>query len=316
MASTPLSLMSKRHNQKASQKPKRYRTPSSLVAEARTLRLNKTFDELKSIHSKSLTTTDYLKSCKSTQSLMAMVESKELFGLQPSWPRAFYSSGKSKGQIIPPPEPLLIEHPGFILTETKESNIYRDTFRNLFGDKHYKFRLSTALNMSSSGAGIVNSTISNSVLTSQADFVSLSTVFNEFFVVQFEVKWMPNSRYQYPLGGTSTLSIANLPIGKADLQHGQAAYSSLSAMSDNFAVGYHSTGDPFTEKWVNTEKHNIETTVVSLTAPTQSWCTVNNVSNYQGTLQFLSQSAPPALPFSQVLGTFMCHWDVLFRCRA
>jgi len=170
--------------------------------------------------------------------------------------------------------------------------------------------------MSSSGAGIVNSTISNSVLTSQADFVSLSSVFNEFFVVKFMVRWIPVSRYQYPLGGSSTLSVANVPIGKADLQHGQAAYSSMSLLADNFAVGYHSTGDPFTEHWVNTEKHDTETVVSSLTAPTQSWCTTNNVSNYQGTLQFLSQSAPPALPFSQVLGTFMVHWDVLFRVRS
>ena len=170
--------------------------------------------------------------------------------------------------------------------------------------------------MSSSGAGIANSTISNSVLTSQADFVSLSAVFNEFFVKGFSVHWMPASRYQYPLSGSSTLSVANLPLASADLQHGQSAYSSMSAMADNFRLGYHSTGDPFSRTWINTEDESKESTVTSLTAPTQSWCTVNNVANYQGTLQFLTQSAPPALPFSQVLGTFMCHWHVIFRCRA
>lgn len=316
MASTLISKKPKSSARKPKHVPKRHRTPTSLSREARTLRANKTFDEIKASHLKSKEQTDYLKSCKSTQSLMTMVESKELFGLQPDWPRVFYTAGKSKGQLIPPPEPLLLEHPGHVYIDTKQSEIYRDTFRNLFGDKHYKFRLSVALNMSSSGAGIVNSTISNSVLTSQADFVSLSTVFNEFFVVMFEVKWMPLSRYQYPLTGTSAATVANLPIGKADLQHGQSAYASLSAMADNFAVGYHSTGDPFTERWVNTEKVSTETVVSTLTAPTQSWCTVNNVANYQGTLQFLSQSAPPGLPASQVLGTFMCHWDVLFRCRA
>jgi len=257
-------------------------------------------DESKGTKLNDKKTQDTLTACRQTASIMVQVESKE---------RVPTFKGRDAPTEIKP------THSGFSLSDTKESLILRDTFRNLFGDKHYAFRLSIALNMSSSGAGIVNSTISNSVLTSQADFVSLSAVFNEFFVKSFEVSWMPNSRYQYPLGGTSTLSVANLPIGKASLQHGQAAYSSLSAMSDNFAVGYHSTGDPFKEYWINTESVN-DPTVASLTAPTQSWCTVNNVSNYQGTFQFLSQSAPPALPFSQVLGTFMCHWYVLFRVRA
>lgn len=242
-----------------------------------------------------------LDQCKLISGLMTMVEAKE---------------------HIPPfkgkdaPTSLTIPHTGYQLTDTKESSLLRNNLRSLFGDRHYEFRLSTALNMSSSGAGIVNSTISNSVLVSQADFVSLSSVFNEYFVKKFTVHWMPVSRYQYPLGGTSSVSVANLPIGKADLQHGQAAYTNLAAMSDNFRVGYHSTGDPFTETWVNTEKISQETVVTTLTAPTQSWCTTNNASNYQGTLQFLSQSAPPALPFSQVLGVFLVHFDVVFRVRA
>jgi hypothetical protein len=277
-----------------------HRTPSSLLKEGKAVKDVESFDSRRVQHSKKLRTIEYLKSCKSVASSMALVEHKE-------------SVPTFRGRDAP--MSLTIPHPGFVYTDTKESIAMRDTFRSLFGDKYYKFRLSTALNMSSSGAGIVNSTISNSVLTSQADFVSLSAVFNEFFVIKFEVKWMPNSRYQYPLGGTSTLSIANLPIGKASLQHGQAAYSSMSALADNYAVGYHSTGDPFTESWINTESINSEV-VPTLTAPTQAWCTVNNVANYQGTLQFLSQSAPPALPFSQVLGTFMCHWDVVFRVRA
>lgn len=242
-----------------------------------------------------------LDQCKVVTSVMTMVEAKEPIP-------AF------RGRDAP--TSLTIPHTGYSYTDSKESLTLRATLRSFFSDRHYEFRLSTVLNMSSNGAGAVNSTISNSVLVSNTDFVALAGVFNEFFVKGFTVKWMPVSRYQYPLGGTSTISIANLPIGKADLQHGQAAYSSLSAMAENFAVGYHSTGDPFTERWVNTEKISTDTVVPSLTAPTQAWCPVNNASNYQGTLQFISQSAPPALPFSQVLGTFMAHWDVVFRVRA
>jgi len=213
------------------------------------------------------------------------------------------------------PNMLTIPSLGYEHIDSKESALLVSALRSMFGNKHYEFRLSTALNMSSSGAGIVNSTLSNSVLVSQVDFVALAGVFNEFFIKGFTAYWQPVSQYQYPLGGTSTLSVANLPLGCADLQHGQAAYSSLTAMSDNFRFTWHNTGRPFVVTWVNTEKVS-ETVVASLTAPTQSWCTVNNASNYQGTLQFLTQSAPPALPFSQVLGTFIVHFDVLFRVRA
>jgi len=211
---------------------------------------------------------------------------------------------------------LTIVPSGYSHLHTKETELMMDVMRSLFRDKHYEFRLSTALNMSSSAGGIINSTISNSVLTSQVDFVALSTVFNEFFIRKFVVKWEPNSMYNYPLTGVAATSVSSLPIGKADLQHGQAAYTSLSLMSDNFRFGYHNTGRPFTDEWVNTEKISTETVVTTLTAPTQSWCTVNNVANYQGTLQFLSQAAPPGLAASQVIGTFIVHWDCVFRVRA
>jgi len=212
------------------------------------------------------------------------------------------------------PTEMRLPHLGYICVDSKESLLMVGAMRSLFGNKHYRFTISTALNMSSSGAGIANSTISNSVLVSAPDFVSLATVFNEYFVIGFHLHWMPVSRYQYPLGGTSTLSVANLPLGCADLQHGQGAYSSLSTMTDNFRFKYHNTGDPFLYSWLNTESIS-ETVMASETAPTQSWCPVNNASNYQGTVQFLTQSAPPALPFSQVLGTFHAAFDVMFRVR-
>jgi len=212
--------------------------------------------------------------------------------------------------------PTLLEHkrPNFHYAQTEQSTVYMQILRGLFTDRYYRFRLSLALNMSSSAAGIANSTLSNSALTANTDFVALATVFNEYFVVGFRSTWMPNARYQYPLTGTSALSIANLPLGVADLQHGQAAYSSLSAMTQNYAFQYHSTGDPFTTEWLNTEDSS-STVLASETAPTQSWNNVSNSNNYQGTLQYLTQSAPPALPTSQVLGTFAVHWDVLFRVR-
>jgi len=239
-------------------------------------------------------------SCKQLVSCMALAEHKETVPT--------FRGTDAPYQLTPPPL-------GYRYTETKESAVLLANMRSLFGDKHYRFRLSTVLNMSSSGAGIVNSTISNGVLTSQADFVSLSTVFSEYFVVKFEVKWQPVSRYNYPLGGTSTLSISSLPIGTADLQHDQPVYSSLAAMSDNFRIGYHNTGDPFAYSWINTESPT-ESVLTTTTGKTQSWNLCSNSANYLGAIQVTSQSSPPALPFSQVLGTFMVHFDVIMRVRS
>jgi hypothetical protein len=240
-----------------------------------------------------------LASCKLVSSQMPQVEHKEIV---PTY------RGKDAPISLQPPAL------GYRFEETKESLIMRDTFRSMFGNKHYRFRISTALNMSSSGAGIVNSTISVSALQFSGDFISLSTVFNEFFVVAMRNDWIPVSRYQYPLGGTSTLSVANLPVGIASLQHGATAYTSLAVMSDNYALAFHNTGDPFGYTWVNTEKSS-ESVVAEQSGNTQSWCTTGNVANYQGQVQLLSQSAPPALPFSQVLGTFITSWEVIFRVR-
>ena len=291
MASTPL----------VNSKPtKRHRARSSLVQEKRTLRTVQQFDT-KIMQRKLLAlSSSALASCKLLCSIMPQVEHK---------------------QAIPPyrgkdaPLSLLPVQAGYKYEETKESITMRDTFRNMFGDKHYRFRLSTALNMSSSGAGAINSTISVSAIQFVADFVSLSTVFNEFFVVGMSNVWMPVSRYQYLLGGSSTLSVSSLPIGCAQLQHNQTAYTSLATMADNYAIGFHSTGDPFTYNWINVEKPS-ETVVAESSGNTQSWCTTGNAANYNGQVQFISQSTPPALPFSQVAGTFLTYWDVVFRVRA
>jgi len=242
---------------------------------------------------------DVLASCRLITSVMPQIEYKE--------PVPTYRGKDAPSSLSPPSV-------GYKYEDTKESLVLRSTLRSLFRDKHYRFRISTALNMSSSGAGAVNSTISVSALQFSGDFISLSTVFNEFFVVQMNNTWQPVSRYQYPLGGTSTLSIANLPIGVATLQHGASAYTSLAVMSDNYALAFHNTGDPFSYDWVNTEKSS-ETTVSEQSGNTQSWCTTGNVANYQGQIQIISQSTPPALPFSQVLGTFITSWEVIFRVR-
>lgn len=265
----------------------------------RTLKSKGVNKKLSATHKSSERDSKVRESCKLVTKVMPQVEYKE--------PIPTYRGKDAPSSLSPPAS-------GFKYEDTKESISLRGSLRSLFGDKHYKFRLSTVLNMSSSGAGIVNSTIAVSALQFVSDFVSLSTVFNEFFVVSMCNKWEPVSRYQYPLGGSSILSVSSLPLGLASLQHGATAYTSLAGMADNYDFDLQSTGDPFRYDWHNTEKAG-STIVAEQSGNTQSWCTTGNVANYQGQIQALTQSSPPALPFSQVLGTFFTVWEVIFRIR-
>lgn len=297
MASKPLNLKSKNA-------PRRHRTPKSLSKEAATLRSVQKLDEHKTRPDSRrrelwLASIPLIVACRKVAAVMPQVEHKEVVPT--------YRGTSAPADMVPP-------QLGYRYQDTKESLILRDSFRALFGDKHYRFRIGTVLNMSSNGANAVNSTLSVSALQFTADFVSLSTVFNEFFVVAMDAIWQPVSRYQSPGGPQAATFDTNIPLGTAELQHGATAYSSLSLMADNYNVTFQNTGTPFNCMWTNVEKVS-ETVVAEQSSNTQSWCTTGNVANYQGQLQFISQAAPPKLPVSTVLGTFMTHWDVVFRVR-
>jgi hypothetical protein len=203
---------------------------------------------------------------------------------------------------------------GYVSVDTAESKLLRNTLATLFSDGQYAFKLKTALNMSSSGTGIVNSVIAMSALSSTSEFVALASVFGEFFITQCDVVWEPVSMYNYPLTGTAATTVSSLPIGCSDLQHAQPAYTSMGAMTNNRRYAHHNTGRPFKYSWLNTESPS-STVMASQTAAAQGWVPSANGSAYSGFLQFLSQSAPPALPATQVLGTFAVCWHVLFRVR-
>jgi len=149
---------------------------------------------------------------------------------------------------------LSVPHPGFLLRETKESDLLRTSLSRLFAGKQYRFRITTALNMASSGTGIVNSVIANNAMQSTGDFSALSGVFSEFFIKTMSVKWQPVSRYNYPLSGALGTNVSSLPIGVADLQHAQAAYTSMTAATENWRYEHMNTSDPFTFVWTNVER--------------------------------------------------------------
>lgn len=299
MASTPRV----KHTVKKRTNSKRHRTPSSLVREARTLRENKSFDTkqyaiVRPNHSDVL---DILKNCRAHVKAMTLVDTPEVKVL-------LDSKGPSQLHWDSRTTPRVLEY-----LATPQSMPLLATMRSLFRNKVYAIRLSTALNMSSSASGTINSTIATDAVRSSTDFSSISSIFNEFFVVRVDAHWMPNSRYQYPLTGAIGTNLANLPFGCAQLHNFATAYTSMGSLANNYAVKYVSSADPFTYSWIN--ENPPTSTVLSTTSVTETWADTGGSQTYGGSIQFMSQSAPPALPVSQVLGTFMTHYELLFRVR-
>jgi hypothetical protein len=214
------------------------------------------------------------------------------------------------------PMVLANPHPGFKLVDTRESKLLRSMLGKFFDAREYNFHLRTVLAVSSSATGTVNASIQNATLASNTEFASLSSLFNEFFVVGFDCHYEPNSMYNYPLTGTSATTVSSLPLGCSDLQHAAPFYTSQTAMAENHRFQLSNSGRPFDYSWRNSEKPS-STVAVPLASGqvTQSWAQVTDVASYTGTIQFISQSAPPALPASQVLGVFAVSWNLLFRVR-
>lgn len=215
--------------------------------------------------------------------------------------------------ISPPPLQYCVE-------PTPGSTVLSTVIQRSLGNLPMAFRLATALTLSSSGTGAVNSIVAISSVASLASFSALSTLFTEFFVSKMHLRWEPVSMFNGPVGFSQVTQVSSLPLGVVSLQHAQSAnpYTSLSSMSNSSGFDYHNTGRPFHHVWTNVESSNSKTVVVSTagsTTPSQSWCQTANVAYYTGAVQFLSLPAPPALAASQVLGSFIVEYDVMFRVR-
>jgi hypothetical protein len=174
--------------------------------------------------------------------------------------------------------------------------------------------------MSSSGSGLVNSVVAANVATTVAEFSPLSDLFNEFFIKDFELKWVPAFMNTGLIGTSLTgATTLNLPIGLAAYHHGAVLPSSLAALSTNPTCLYVSSGEPFTYRWRNVEDPNSRVLVASTpttATPTQGWCltAATPAEAYTGQVLIISNSSPTMAP-STVLGTFLFTANVLFRTR-
>jgi hypothetical protein len=209
-------------------------------------------------------------------------------------------------------EPIL---PWPLVDRPRVINPSASIIRLSLGKTIFRTRISTAINISSSGAGAVNSALAMSVVTTSPDFSAFSSIFAEYFVLGCRVIFQPVSKYNYPLTGAAATNVSSLPLGLCSLFHGQTAYSSLGSLMNSGTFLYTNTGDDFAYRWRNNEDPMAGTFEAYGSTTTQAWALTTGSAVYSGQIQFLSQSAPPGLPASQVIGTLAVQFDVLFRNR-
>jgi len=172
-----------------------------------------------------------------------------------------------------------------------------------------------------------------STVGSSSEFASLSAIFDEFFVHRVSLHYRPVNKYS--ANTTASSSAAGSPgqintLGAVlyNLQHNQVDYADNSSLCTNGMASWGSSwvnlGDNFTHDWHNVEKFSWDTPLGDQTTShsTQSWCNINNTSDYGGILGFGTPDPSGAsagigtLLEGGIFGHVMIEYVVSFRARS
>lgn len=187
--------------------------------------------------------------------------------------------------------------------------------------KEHRIVLGASFQVSSGSAGVTNQVILNNILSGLGEFKQASTLFTEFFISKFECVYQPASRYSKRTGSTSTNDANDVPLVVADLQHGQAVYTTHTDACSCSNLLVTTSSDNWRFTWRNTESKSAGVVpAASSTAgsPTQGWCLTDTAAaaGYTGGLQLLSPPAFVNPTLNYLYGTVVVRWDVLFRARS
>lgn len=193
----------------------------------------------------------------------------------------------------------------------------------LFGSakKRFPISLGTVVTLSSNASGYVNSVVAVSTVAALAEFTSLATIFDEFFVRRMHLHYVPRSQYQGNLTWAAGTEESNVAMGLINLHHGATTYTSIAAAANNLTYKHMTTGRPWSYEWVNVESINSEVVVAAETSSpvaSQGWALTASAPSalYTGQTQLISPSAGTILVASKVLGDIFVKFDVVFRSRA
>jgi hypothetical protein len=215
----------------------------------------------------------------------------------------------------------LLPPPSSSSSSTPRSLLMHPTTSLSTGKKLFRARLGYVGALTTSSVGVLNAAVNVSTLATISEFASYATLFDEFFVHNFLVRYEPNNQFFGPcnVDPAAFLSWSTTLIIAAPLYHGSGTYTAASDMVNNIGHRVLNTGRPWTMKWINNESPTSGVMVSASTSsvsPTQGWCLTNSASagNYTGLLQFRT-SLPLPFTSAKTLGQTVIVFDVSFRAR-
>jgi hypothetical protein len=207
-----------------------------------------------------------------------------------------------------------------ILPDLKtEVSLLKGALRGMFSGKRYTMNIGYTPTISTNGSGIVNAVIACASIGTLTEWPAFQQLFDEFFIVSMHCRYMPVSRYQYPVASSPATLNTSFPMTSSSLFHGVGNYTNVAGAVNNPTTMWRSSSDPWTHRWINNENINSDVVVsssTSSTAPTQGWClTATSPSqNYSGTVQYLSGMG--TLVASTVIAQLAVTFVVVLRNRA
>jgi hypothetical protein len=195
-------------------------------------------------------------------------------------------------------------------------------------DQPYRTLLPLQGGFVTTAGGVVNVTQSVNSISSTSEWSSIDALFDEVFVHSMKFRFFPIN----DLGGGVGLSnsagitggitaiasttIVNAPLQMVNLYHGAALYSTAAAMAANATLAVHSSAKPFTYYWRNNSRFDRRGDNANV-AGWQGWTLIPNVTNLGGQIQFrVMQDSILGTGSALVIpGSYLCQYDVSFRCR-
>ncbi len=184
------------------------------------------------------------------------------------------------------------------------------------GRREWMIPIPFAANLATGVSGLISSAVTMASATATTYFVSLATLFDEFFIESAHVMYQPSTRYQV-LPSTSSSEFNGTPLGLASTFIDTIPYTNINQMPANPTFRFKHSSSPFTFVWKNNVKRSSAVSEEpDSTHNSISWVRTNATpaQYYGGTVAILG-SASSAMHATTVVGIVAVKYEVWFRAK-
>jgi hypothetical protein len=198
-------------------------------------------------------------------------------------------------------------------------------------DKPYRCALAFGASLSTNSSGVLNTTIANSSISTVAEWTAIDTLFDQFFIHSFKVRFNPRNIQGGGIGSSATVStigpyasssavVSNATLVMAALFGASGTYGSAGVMLNNPNMKLGHSAKSWTYTWRNNvrfDPHGISFNTAASDG-WQGWTDIGATSTYAGFIQIrvLNDLAIGTTSAVVALGDVAVLYDVSFRARA